>query len=499
MMRTRLAPWHLVKAGAVLTLVALVLVACGSDDPPAAATVATTTALPASVPTEGAQSGAVAASPTAVAPTPTPTAAAVQTTVPEPSSTPEPRPLPSPAAETTPILAPAPEATVDVAQSQRASRLAEEAIGFLREFTRDYSPRASGTDQELRAAEFLASEFEALGYRTEIQPFTVDVESAAVRVGTERAEFPALPMTLSGMGDVSGKLVDVGKARDGDLPEERIDGRIAVIQRGEVPFGEKVSRVADAGAVGAIVYNNTAGLFRGTLGEQGQIPVVALSHENGEAIVSMMDGGDVEASVSVLVETRDTRNVVAEKQGAGVEPKVVVLGGHYDTVPDVPGANDNGAGIATLMTIARELEGSSHPYTLRFIAFGSEELGLRGSQFYLSPLGLEEKLNIEMMLNFDALGTGRVVGILGNDELVTSILDVGEKAGIESERRPSLNRGASSDHASFRAAGIPAAFLLADDFSRIHTPEDRVEFVRPELLGNSAALALLFLESLAAE
>ena len=220
-------------------------------------------------------------------------------------------------------------------------------------------------------------------------------------------------------------------------------------------------------------------------------------HRGTDAVSAVVR--DVEASVSVLFETRDTRNVVAEKLGTGVEPKVVVLGGHYDTVPDIPGANDNGAGIATLMTIARELEGSSHPYTLRFIAFGSEELGLRGSQFYLSPLGLEEKLNIEMMLNFDALGTGRVVGILGSDALVTSILEVGEKAGIESERRPSLNRGASSDHASFRAAGIPAAFLLADDFSRIHTPEDRVEFIRPELLGNSAALALLFLESLAAE
>ena len=104
-----------------------------------------------------------------------------------------------------------------------------------------------------------------------------------------------------------------------------------------------------------------------------------------------------------------------------------------------------------------------------------------------------------MMLNLDALGTGRVVGILGDDKLVTRILEVGEEAGIESERRPSLRRGTSSDHASFRSAGIPVAFLLADDFSRIHTPEDTVEFVRPELLGNSAALTVLLLESLAAQ
>ena len=151
-----------------------------------------------------------------------------------------------------------------------------------------------------------------------------------------------------------------------------------------------------------------------------------------------------------------------------------------------------------MVSIAREIADKSYPFTVRFIGFGSEELGLRGSQFYVNTLTEDEVDDTLAMLNFDALGTGRVVGILGDDTLVTSILDVGEEAGIESERRPSLSRGTSSDHASFRAAGIAVAFLLADDFSRIHTPEDTVEFVRPELMGNSAALAVLLLESLTA-
>ncbi|MCH7846704.1 MAG: nitronate monooxygenase, partial [Acidobacteria bacterium] len=244
---------------AVLMLVALAIAACGSGDP--ATATETATAQPASVVVEGAQPGVAAASPNAVAPRPTPTASAVQTPTPEPPPAPTatPTPVPGSAAEIASTPSPTPEATAEVVRSLRASRLGEEAMRFLQDFTRDFSPRASGTDEERRAAEFLASEFEALGYRTELQPFTVDVESAAVRVGTERTEFQALPMTLSGMGVVSGKLVNVGKARDGDLPEERIDGRIVVIQRGEITFGEKVSRVTDAGAVGAIVYNNEAG------------------------------------------------------------------------------------------------------------------------------------------------------------------------------------------------------------------------------------------------
>ena len=50
---------------------------------------------------------------------------------------------------------------------------------------------------------------------------------------------------------------------------------------------------------------------------------------------------------------------------------------------------------------------------------------------------------------------------------------------------------------SFQQEGIPAVFFLADDFSRIHTPEDKLDFVQPELMGNSAALAIALLDSLA--
>ena len=44
--------------------------------------------------------------------------------------------------------------------------------------------------------------------------------------------------------------------------------------------------------------------------------------------------------------------MIADKPGTAGDGRVVVLGGHYDTVPNVPGANDNGSGIATLLTMA---------------------------------------------------------------------------------------------------------------------------------------------------
>ena len=176
----------------------------------------------------------------------------------------------------------------------------------------------------------------------------------------------------------------------------------------------------------------------------------------------------------------------------------MVLGGHYDTVPDVPGANDNGSGIATLLVITREVSEISYPFTLRIIAFGSEELGLEGSRFYVDSLSPEEQKGTVAMLNFDALGSGEVLGVLGTFDLTTPVLQAAEENDIDAERRFNLGRDFGSDHSSFQRVGIPVVFFLADDFFRIHTPEDRLEFVQPELMGNAAALAIALLDILAA-
>ena len=67
---------------------------------------------------------------------------------------------------------------------------------------------------------------------------------------------------------------------------------------------------------------------------------------------------------------------------------------------------------------------------------------------------------------------------------------------ISSARRRFSGANLSSDHAPFSEAGIPTVFFLADDISRIHSAEDTLEFVRPELLGGSAVLGIALLAAL---
>ena len=101
------------------------------------------------------------------------------------------------------------------------------------------------------------------------------------------------------------------------------------------------------------------------------------------------------------------------------------------------------------------------------------------------------------MLNFDALGTGENLELLGSGELLGLALKNGEDEAISVERGAPVE-GASSDHASFMQAGVPAVFIAAGDFSRIHTPDDTPEFVSAELMGASAVLGIALLDTLAA-
>ena len=53
--------------------------------------------------------------------------------------------------------------------------------------------------------------------------------------------------------------------------------------------------------------------------------------------------------------------------------EIVVVGAHYDTVDESPGANDNGSGVAALLELARAFAALKPERTVRFVAFPNEE------------------------------------------------------------------------------------------------------------------------------
>lgn len=265
-----------------------------------------------------------------------------------------------------------------------------------------------------------------------------------------------------------------------------------LVERGVIPFSEKARNVFGAGAVGMVVFNTTSEIFDGTLGDDFHLtfdrPAVTISGINGEALVEELESGPVNVNLRLVTDELPSRNVVASMPRPAIDGPVIILGGHYDAVPGSPGASDNGSGTATLLVLAEELAGADLAFELRVIAFGSEELGLLGSKAYLASLDSAEQDRITAMLNYDALGSGSLE-IGGHFALARRGLEVADEIGI-----PAIQGieppGASSDHASFRDAGIPSMFFFGSDFSLIHTPFDTIEAMDPEMMGQVAAITL---------
>lgn len=83
---------------------------------------------------------------------------------------------------------------------------------------------------------------------------------------------------------VTSTLVDCGIGDIGQCGGAAA-GFVALVQRGTLDFATKVKNVQAQGAAAAIIYNNAAGDFTGTLGAAGDwIPAVSVSDVNGAAL-----------------------------------------------------------------------------------------------------------------------------------------------------------------------------------------------------------------------
>ncbi|TFF91957.1 Zn-dependent exopeptidase M28 [Candidatus Thorarchaeota archaeon] len=100
----------------------------------------------------------------------------------------------------------------------------------------------------------------------------------------------------------------------------------------------------------------------------------------------------------------DWQSVVGRLPGyLPVEAPAFLIGGHYDSVPAAPGANDDGTGVATMLELARVMSQYSWPLDIYFGAWNAEEIGLFGSaevarEFQTRGIELIAHYNIDMLL-----------------------------------------------------------------------------------------------------
>ena len=362
----------------------------------------------------------------------------------------------------------------------------------------DIGSRPTGTEAEREAADYIRGQLASYGYDAELQPFTFDVFSdagTAMRVlSPQPREVQAYPLEPSANGSVEGNLAAAGLGRPQEFPAG-MKGKIALIKRGEITFSEKVANAAAAGAKAAVIYNNQSGLFAGQLGGPSAIPGAGISREDGEALINLLKEGAV--SVRLEVKTRsgptESQNVVARPPDGECR---VIVGGHYDSVPAGPGANDNGSGTSTSIEIARVLASDGELDDVCFVLFGAEEVGLIGSAHFAESLTPDETQQIEGMLNFDMVSVGTDWLIAGSQEMVSVAAQEADRLKIVYDVSDAAPGGLGSDHSSFIEQDIPSVFFHRLGDPHYHTAQDTDEFVQADRMEEIGRLGLAVIDEL---
>ncbi|MFN8615577.1 MAG: M28 family metallopeptidase [Dehalococcoidia bacterium] len=371
----------------------------------------------------------------------------------------------------------------------------ERAMAILKQLSA--APRVSGSEAESAAANYLAGLLRSYGYTTEVMAFEFDGDR--FRAGTVSAGgAPLEALTLAGSpgGKLSAAGAYVGLADAAGINGQDLTGKIAVADRGSLNFIDKYQNVKAAGAVGLIVVNNRPGPFSGNLTTLSSFPVVAVSHEDGAGLVAAAKAGKTVAiDAPPTVGLTKALNVVA-----GTSPNLncrVLVGGHFDTVPGAPGANDNGSGASNVVELARAFASDGLDDGLCFALFGAEESGLYGSKALADRLKTQGKLPA-YMVNLDVTGIGDDVEVIGPADLVQRAIDLAKNIGITASKSQ-LPANAGSDHQSFEDAGVPAVFFTSGDFDTIHTPQDVFADINAKELDAVGDAAYAMIKSLLAE
>lgn len=128
----------------------------------------------------------------------------------------------------------------------------------------------------------------------------VEVEVAGVKRIIKSSSFGGTELFPSPV--VNSLVVVPGVGKPEDFANVNVEGKFALISRGEIKFLEKVQNAMAAKAVGVVIYNNKPGLLQGSLSEDGSVlnlPVVMIEQTEGNALVEeLTKGSAVTAAIS---------------------------------------------------------------------------------------------------------------------------------------------------------------------------------------------------------
>ncbi len=423
----------------------------------------------------------------------------------------------------------APPSSVAATYGEAARRIREASLASdgayrkLSELTDRIGPRLSGSPALERAVLWAQATFTAEGHeQVTLEPVRVPhwvrgAQSAAVLAPIAR-ELPVL--TLGGSvatpsGGVTAELVVVRSFDELEARKAELKGKIVLFNHAMsavgnpgMAYGEAIAyrttgaaHAAPYGALAVLVRSLTThslgaphtGSMRYPDPKVPKIPGAALSVEDAELLQRLAVRADkIRVHLALSPQTlpdATSHNVLAEIRGREHPEEVVLIGAHLDSWDVGQGAQDDGAGVVTMMQALTTLRtlGLTPRRTIRVVLYTNEENGVRGgAQYALDHKNERHVAAFEM----DA-GAGAPRGFMteGEQPYLSEAREISDLlAPIGANQMIAGFSG--EDVMALKPAGVPLFGLMLDlehYFDVHHSAADTLDKVDPQHLQQAVA------------
>lgn len=204
-------------------------------------------------------------------------------------------------------------------------------------------------------------------------------------------------------------------------------------------------------------------------------------------IRNYVNGGDtLKCYIPIINNSCSVQNVTGVIKGRNRNLPPIIISAHFDHVGTdlsgnvFSGALDNASGISFILELADYLQNLGTPERdIIFAGFNAEEFGCVGSQNFI--IKNYQKIKGAKVYNFDMVGSNKNIPISivsgakdnKNTSFVKSIDSICSSLDIKYKN----SFADDSDHEFFRKCGIDAATFCDDDTSKIHTTDDKVQYI----------------------
>ncbi|MEO0897432.1 MAG: M28 family peptidase [Bacteroidota bacterium] len=360
------------------------------------------------------------------------------------------------------------------------------------------------------AAVFIAKRFQNIGLKSGgegklenyFQPFTIQInlaEELSLELDGREIEVgeDVIVSKFSGSGKLNSQVIDM---KYGLKPSEKVKGKIALFRAGwpksianstkKRDKYKELSSTLDraialikAGAEGIIIVQDklTAGFTR----ERANLPIIELKTS---ALTAKVKTAKLE--VKSTMSRISSQNIIGYIPGSSQADTAILITAHYDHLGQLEnaiftGANDNASGTSMILSMAEYFSNNPLKYTLVFIAFGGEETGLVGSNFYVNQQPAFPLEQSKFVLNLDLMANGikGITAVGGKDypAYLKKLQDINETTASVPVVRARPN-APNSDHYFFLKKGVPGFFIYTlggpPHYHDVHDTASNLEYSR---------------------